>query len=187
MTYLNENYTVTDIKEENMFMSFKLYPEMLQIKLLSLIDEVKTIRKVENNAQAIGRYYKRDAGNETLANRHFDVNRATHYHRIFDLRRELRATQLALAVINGKKYRQVERLAYDQPDWNRIERLVEKYAGDWDSRDTKQRFAEWKHEALAGEPPNHMKTAQPGCHRRRLTRWMYVGKQLEQKVLEAAE
>lgn len=153
---------------------FNLYPEFLEIKRDDLAVEAKNIRKLENFAKTAARFgFQKE--------RNYGLISSAHYHRIFDIRKEQRSTLIAIGFLKGKKYRQIERLAYDQPDWDRIERLIMKYgAADIDQRQLAQSFAEWKSEALAGEKPDSTeacKARQPGAHRRRLTRWMYLARQ----------
>ena len=152
--------------------------EYLYIKREDLAQEAKTIRKYENHA-------KFAAQNGYEVERSRKLNAGLHQHRIFDVRKEQRSTLIAIGFLKGKKYRQIERLAYDQPDWDRIERLIMKYSEE-DSRKTAQKFAEWKAEALQGEKPIDTRTWQPGAHRGRLTRWMYLGRHGLQ-ALEPAE
>ena len=50
-----------------------------------------------------------------------------YWHRIYKVRREARATHLAYAYLNGRKYREVERMCYALPDVKKIESMVKRY------------------------------------------------------------
>lgn len=63
-------------------------------------------------------------------------------HRAVVVRSEARATHLALAFLRGYQYKDIERFAHSEPDWNYVNHLVLKYV-DQDVRITSQKFAEW--------------------------------------------
>jgi hypothetical protein len=145
--------------------------EYLQVKVQNLVDEAKDIRKREQKARWQARATR---GREkfALAERFTTVNQGLHLHRVYDVRKEARSSHLAYGFLRGLKYHEMEVLAYDQPDWNRIERLVEKYS-EADIRDTKQKFGAWKAEALGRVKERYVKSHQPGSHRGRWTEWMH--------------
>lgn len=49
------------------------------------------------------------------------------FHRIFESRPEIRATQIAYAFLRGQEYDAVESNHLTQPNWNRVFNLVKKY------------------------------------------------------------
>ena len=98
----------------------------LKIKCKSLAAEAKIIRREEH------RWPK---GSE--------VRKGLFYHRILDVRRESRSACLAYGFLRGRSYKSMEAKAYTQPDWKRVQSLVEKYSGE-DVRDVRQRFSAWK-------------------------------------------
>jgi hypothetical protein len=70
-------------------------------------------------------------------------------HRKQVVRREARLTNLAYGFMLGRSYRQIEQMAYIQPDWDAIESMVSRFSTE-DERDTMQLFSEWKSDALDG-------------------------------------
>jgi hypothetical protein len=73
------------------------------------------------------------------------------HHETEVVRVEARATHLARNFLMGNPYRTVEKVNHPHrkgPDWDRVQRMVEKY-GQGDARDLRQRLAEWKDEKAA--------------------------------------
>lgn len=98
----------------------------LKIKVTSLAAEARLIRAEE----------RRWPGQSV-------VRTGLHQHRVLDVRRESRSACLAYGFLRGRAYRVLEATSFTEPDWKRVQTLVEKYAGG-DPRDIRQRFAEWK-------------------------------------------
>lgn len=167
------------------------YPmkEYLQVKVQNLTDESKDIRKREQKAKWIARV-QRDRladGLDADPARFEKVNAGLHLHRIFDVRKEARSSHIAYGFLRGRKYHEIERLAYDQPNWERIERLIMKYSEE-DSRITAQKFGEWKAEALGKVKARWISSQQPGAHRGRWTEWMHRGREVQsQQAVSAPE
>lgn len=69
-------------------------------------------------------------------------------HRRGILRREARYALLAYGFLRGKSYKQIEKKAYEPPNWTVIEQMAKRFGG-LDSRVLLQRFAEWKDAATA--------------------------------------
>ena len=55
------------------------------------------------------------------------MRRSLYLHRVWDVRREQRASQLAYAFIRGRPYHQVEQSTHTPPPRARVKRLVEKF------------------------------------------------------------
>jgi hypothetical protein len=72
-------------------------------------------------------------------------------HRL-GLRKEIRSTHLARGFLRGTPYFMAEPFSYTQPDWNRIQTLIERYSGE-DRSVVIQRYAQWLQEALRGVDP----------------------------------
>ena len=86
----------------------------LKIKLKSLAEEARIIRREELKAKDHGDY-------STL--------NTLHHHRIHVVRPAARDTHLAYAYLNGHMYRDVERVCYRQPNFAEVLRMVKKYGG----------------------------------------------------------
>ncbi len=82
--------------------------EMLRVKVKSLAEEARIIRKEERRSRGVIREMLRE-------------------HRVLDLRREARSAHVAYALVKGRSYEQVERKAKTPPDWARVKRLIAKY------------------------------------------------------------
>ena len=112
----------------------------LKIKIQSLAEEARLIRREENRQKTL----RRQSGTPTVgrfarAERYFWGLRE---HRINDVRDEQRATLLAYAFLRGKTYAEAEGNARQgEPRWRRVLEMVLKY-GD---RTTEQRdaFTAW--------------------------------------------
>jgi len=79
----------------------------LKVKIISLADEARTIRRLEK-VQKASRVSLRE-------------------HRVKEVRNEARAAQLAYAFLRGKAYKDCESSTHTSPDWKRVEALVLKY------------------------------------------------------------
>lgn len=100
----------------------------LKVKICSLAAESKIIRREEIKAK------RRKLGG---------VGASLHDHRIFAVRPETRAANLAYGFLRGRPYLRVENKTYRLPDWEKVERLILKF-GEGKPQDLKQSFAEWK-------------------------------------------
>lgn len=79
----------------------------LKVKIISLADEARTIRRLEKKAG-----YQRTSLRD---------------HRVRDVRSEARASIIAYNFLRGKSYDSFEKAVKNPPDWKRVEKLVSKY------------------------------------------------------------
>lgn len=96
----------------------------LRIKIISLAFEAKAIRKDENYYLAKAR---RRAAAQKPADQAKEVYWGLRYHRVFDVRREARASCLAYGFLRGRAYKQLEAKAYTQPDWAKVADIVRRF------------------------------------------------------------
>lgn len=82
----------------------------LKIKIMSLAAEAKIIRREER------RWYGSSGTRSGLRN-----------HRVFEVRSEARAAQVAYAFVRGRTYAQLERSPLTTPRWDRVLTLVRRY------------------------------------------------------------
>lgn len=82
--------------------------EMLRVKVKSLAEEARIIRREEQ------RTYGR-------------LREELHKHRVIDVRREARAANLAYGFIRGRTHEQMEGSRKTEPDWEKVRRLCKKY------------------------------------------------------------
>lgn len=64
---------------------------------------------------------------------HDDVRESLHWHR-HGLKAEMRATLIAYAYLRGRPYRRVEPGSRTSPDWDRVERIADRFGGAKRSR-----------------------------------------------------
>jgi hypothetical protein len=98
----------------------------LRVNIKSLAAESQIIKKAE-------RRYKNEEIKASLRN-----------HRCKEVRRESRITQLTMAAIKGRPYRQVERTAKTEPDWKKIIGKIDRHSKDYE---LKQQVGLWCAEA----------------------------------------
>ena len=105
----------------------------LKMKIMSLAAEARIIRAEE----------KKWPGEHPA--RH-----GPHRHRIHEVRAEARHALLAYGFLCGREYRQLEGNAARAPDWDRVQRLAEKFgaAAKADLPIVAQRFAQWRDAAM---------------------------------------
>lgn len=84
--------------------------KMLKVKIKTLAEEAKIIRLEEHRAPA---------GSQT--------QHELHYHRTHDVRIEQRNSMIAYAFLRGVPRHLCEPNAKTQPDWKRVEKMVEKF------------------------------------------------------------
>lgn len=84
----------------------------LKVKIKSLAEESRIIRLEEHRAKRHGRR---------------DLRQSLAGHRRGIVRRESRHTLLAYAYLRIKTYRSCERVSHNEPDWDSVRRMVEKY------------------------------------------------------------
>ncbi len=98
----------------------------LRVNIKSLAAESQIIKKAE-------RKYKNE-----------DIRNSLHLHRVKDVRKESRITQLTLAAVKQIPYNRVERRARIEPNWKRIIAKVDRHSQDYD---LKQQVGRWCAEA----------------------------------------
>jgi hypothetical protein len=110
----------------------------LQVKLISLADESRTIRRIEHKLKRAQKNWpKLKAERESLRD-----------HRKDDVASSSRATALAYGFLKGKPYKAIEARRFTDPDWKSIERMVKTYAAV--GTDLTKQLEAWK--AEAGKP-----------------------------------
>ena len=105
----------------------------LKIKIMSLAAEARIIRTEE----------KKWPGEHPA--RH-----GLHRHRMHEVRSEARHALLAYGFLRGRTYRRLENKAARAPDWDRVQKLAEKFGATAkaDLPMVAQRFAQWKEVAM---------------------------------------
>lgn len=98
----------------------------LKVKLKSLAAEARIIRQ------------------EEARNKHMRLGLMAHRRDV--VRPEARATHLAYSFLRGKRYADIERHVRTDPDWGKIQKMVERYGTfDWKAKPAEaERFQEWK-------------------------------------------
>lgn len=89
----------------------------LKVKIKSLAEEARIIRRMENDLKAKGPH--------NLEAR--DTFWGLRNHRTNDVRNEARAAQLAYGFLRGRDYRQLESKSYSTPPLKRTTDLIRKY------------------------------------------------------------
>jgi len=82
----------------------------LKVKVKSLTAEARIIRREEERSRG-------------------ELRDALRQHRREDVRREQRATQVAYGYLRGITYSRIEPNPLTEPDWKRVESMVNKYGG----------------------------------------------------------
>lgn len=82
--------------------------EMLRVKIKSLAEEARIIRKEEQRTRG-------------------PLREEIYLHRIRDVRSEARSAQLAYGFIRGRTLEQMESKSRTKPNWKRVRDLCKKY------------------------------------------------------------
>ncbi len=82
--------------------------EMLRVKVKSLAEEARIIRKEER--RTFGR-----------------LRELLHHHRVWRVRMEARASHLAYGFIRGRTLEQMERIRHTEPDWDKVRSMCKRY------------------------------------------------------------
>jgi len=82
--------------------------EMLRVKIKSLAEEARIIRREERRSNG-------------------PLRDELHIHRVIAVRSEARVAQLAYGFIRGRAYERLEPKANTPPDWKRVRALCKKY------------------------------------------------------------
>lgn len=85
--------------------------EMLRVKVKSLAEEAKIIRREERKTQG-------------------DLRNELHEHRVTVVRRAARDAHIAYGLIRGLTIDQMEPTRKSEPDWEAIKKMVFKYGSD---------------------------------------------------------
>lgn len=85
----------------------------LKVKLKSLAEEARIIRKEELNYKE-----KRD----------FQKVNSLHLHRVMHIRPIARATHIAYGLLRGMDYHRIEQTTKSFPDWNKVRHMLKKYS-----------------------------------------------------------
>ena len=110
----------------------------LKVKIKSLAAEARIIKREEQKRRKAWRSVtraetKKETGRQA---------RGLREHRIGQVRPESRCALVAYGFLRGRPYKVVENSAKSEPDWDRVQRLIEKFGTD-DVRELRQKFAEW--------------------------------------------
>lgn len=89
----------------------------LKVKLKSLAEEARIIRKEELSIKNGNFSYKSNMKRESL-----------YLHRTTHIRPIARATYLAYGLLRGLDYHQIERTTKTIPNWGKVRAMVEKYS-----------------------------------------------------------
>lgn len=85
----------------------------LKIKIKSLAGEASIIKKEEKKRRR-------------FRNRLYE-------HRINVVRKECRHAHLAYGFLRERNYKQIENKCHEKPNWDRVKKLLERYAAIWDA------------------------------------------------------
>jgi hypothetical protein len=95
-------------KDENGFRQIVDRREQLKVKVKSLAEEARIIRKEEQKAFG-------------------QLRDELYLHRIHVVRRHSRSAHIAYGLILGRDYKQMEQKCEVPPDWQEVKRLCKKY------------------------------------------------------------
>ena len=121
----------------------------LKVKIKSLAEESKIIRKEEWKAKKQYRYWANKQGGEREYRTANDLFWGLRNHRHAPVGRESRSALLAYGYLRGLKYSQIETKPtkegkiYDRPDWFRVSNLVQKYGPEKDYDKVRKAIADW--------------------------------------------
>jgi hypothetical protein len=134
----------------------------LKVKVMSLVAESKIIRAQELKwKKSAARARQREKDPKFAESNLFGLKT----HRVCAVRNEARLTHLAYGFMLGNEYEAMEKKAYVEPNWDKIEKMISKYGIvhttvdgvlHIDNRDAMQKFSQWRGAAAARfpkEPP----------------------------------
>ena len=105
-----------------------LSPIELKIKAKSLAAEARIIRNLERRLKR--RVTEGGKPRPGLTDdRTFSAFQKIRFHRILDVRTEVRVTNLARAFLKGHAYARVEHFAHAYPPMDRVKKMAERYGG----------------------------------------------------------
>jgi len=116
--------------------------DYLKVKVLSLAEEAKIIRRLEKRRLKYARKDKKEHKNSDL---NYQIYFGLRSHRIFNVRNEARAAHLAYGYLKGLNFQQMEQKTYsnNQPNWNRVKKLVDSYTGPDINKSKLLNYNEW--------------------------------------------
>lgn len=118
----------------------KTLVKQLKVKIKSLAEEARIIRKEEGRAKG-----RRVKPGEFLG-RDDELRLSLRYHRIVDVRIEQRASLIAYAFLRGVPFAVVERTPKSQPNWDRVTKMVDKFGvvgGRAEREKQRDRYTKW--------------------------------------------
>lgn len=96
----------------------------LKIKIKSLAEEARIIRKEENKLKDKYRSFKPEYTPATKLSDITNIRECLYAHRVVNVRTELRHANLAYAYLRGRAYRQIEPKAHTVPSVSRLTKLI---------------------------------------------------------------
>lgn len=107
------------------------FRELLRVKVCALALEVKATRLAERKTHGL-------------------LRESLRMHRIYEIRYRARHAYLALGLLRGRSWRQIEPVARSQPDWCEVRRLLHTYGPThWNLRYDAHRDVVLEHPQLA--------------------------------------
>lgn len=111
----------------------------LKVKICSLAEEARIIRRIERKARQSARWlYRHQQPSDDAYRLYFGLKE----HRKVDVREEARAALIAYAFLRGRAYRRCETTKRD-PKWNRVYDLVAKYGPNPNKQDAEKAIWAW--------------------------------------------
>jgi len=95
----------------------------LKIKIVSLADESRTIRREERKIHEV--WPRLDSGGRKKLSEEYQ---RLHYHRTIDVRRATRSSILAYGFLRGRPYAKLEAKCYEKPDLDIVLKLARKFS-----------------------------------------------------------
>jgi hypothetical protein len=128
----------------------------LKVKSMSLMEEAKIIRKEEQKRLA-QMHYAYNSGNADAVNYHRQVYNGLHLHRVNDVRKEARWSNIAYGFCLGREYVEIERNSTTWPNWNRVADLARRYyeAKPDSNEDFETKFEAWYMRAIGDWQPRN--------------------------------
>lgn len=126
----------------------------LRIKIISLADEARHIRRWENRLKKAAR--GRGTGENPERPELKEAFWSLREHRQCVVSTEARYSILAHGFLRGKPYKVLEQRRYSDPYWVRVEEIARKFGGNAYDKDA---FTAWR--AAAGEPDQRFPSNRP--------------------------
>jgi hypothetical protein len=100
----------------------------LKIKIQTLADEARHIRRDERKALSRARYLNKKGSEKTLAA--YRVYEDLNDHRRGVVRDAARHNQLAYGCLRGTPYEKIERYCEEAPNWGEVRKIAIRFGGD---------------------------------------------------------